>query len=125
MLNIKGGKKMTHEKIFLWKITNLVAFGIILIHNLRFLHLYISGILPWQEKILNQEWFSIDSILIRLLILFVSFLLIFKYSSLKITTFLMWLFCCLILYHEVEKYLFIFTSIMVLLGFYRLFEGDN
>lgn len=101
----------------IWNLSTKIGLLIIIIHNIRFFHLYFSGILPWQETILSHKWYGTGYILMRLSILIIGIytIKIIKSHQIYAST-LVWLSCTLLLSHEVDKYLFLCLHCMVILN---------
>ena len=102
----------------LWEIIFIIGFGLLIFNLLRYLNLFLTGLIPWSSNHTDYFVFSSFYFIFQLILLFLG-ILIFKrrkksiYSSTSFIGLILWI----SLSHQHDIYIFIIIPFISLISY--------
>ena len=102
----------------LWEIIFIIGFGLLIFNLLRYLNLFLTGLIPWSSNHTDYFVFSSFYFIFQLILLFLG-ILIFKRrkKSIYSSTSFIWLILWISLSHQHDIYIFIIIPFISLISY--------
>jgi len=98
-----------------WSTFFFFGFGLLSIHMIRYLNVFVFHLVPWNDTLIDYSWYSIESLYLRLISLLISLITLINRKRFPVlANSIIWLILWILLSHEIEKYIFVSIPIIII-----------